>query len=627
MSSMTLTPSTTLTIDQLCLSTLNVRTYSPDAEDTAGLQASILADGLMNPIAVHPMKGSKSKFGAIAGGRRYRAIKALIANGDLPLDYAVRVTILDALTDAELIEHSITENLVRRDLRNFELFAGVARAASRGHGVEQIAKGIGQPNLTMVSRWLRLGRLADPVFDALRTGLISEEQAMALAATEDKDLQRVTFERLAPFTALSPSPAEIRRAMKIGDAKAQRDLAFVGADAYRAAGGRFELDLFADASDERGRVVDEGKLQQLVDEEMERVRAQVRTATRSRTLRFLADKPTDQWGNIDHQLMVTPKRRADGSLELPEGAIAAHIAIDASGAPVVSYWWESRKAKFGSERKPAGTDATLPSTPAAPTSESPFAAHHRAEAEQQDVGVSIDGMFALSAVRRAIIRAALVDDALGEGDVGQDYLVWAQARALLATFDNRPSGLGMRTIAGDSLVGVSHEALALARLHVDGIAATGIVAAAVATITRQRFFTDPNLKTALEAYCAAEPGLKRLTAAVVAGIALDRSLAAPGKTCPVHDAVAHAAGVETDACIRTYWTPTGDMLDLFPKAQRLAIAEPFVDRTTFATWAKLKSSELTTAVLAVVTRAGSAGLSWVHPLFRFGPRDDAGASE
>ena len=135
--------STTLLIDQLCLSPLNVRTYSPDAEDTAGLQASILADGLINPIAVHQMKGSKTKWGAVAGGRRYRAIKALIGNGDLPADYQVRVNVLDGLNDAELIEHSITENLVRRDLRQHELYAGVARAAARGHGVEQIAKGIG----------------------------------------------------------------------------------------------------------------------------------------------------------------------------------------------------------------------------------------------------------------------------------------------------------------------------------------------------------------------------------------------------------------------------------------------------------------------------------------------------
>lgn len=608
--------STTLTIDQLCLSPLNVRTYSPDAEDTVGLQASILADGLINPIAVHQMRGSKSKWGAIAGGRRYRAIKALIGKGDLPADYAVRVNVLDGLTDAELVEHSITENLIRRDLRDHELFAGVAQAASRGHGVEQIAKGIGQPSVALVSRWLRLGRLAKPVFEAFRAGMITNEQAHAFAGTEDQDLQRVTFERLAPVNTQVPTPAEIRKAMKIGDARAQRDLKFVGEEAYRAAGGRFELDLFADAAEERGRVVDEGKLQQLVDARIGTILAEVRNTTGRPTLRFLADKPTDQWGTIDHQLAVNPKRTGAG-LELPDGAIVAHIAIDGAGEPVVSYWWESRKAKFGSERKPA-PDTTLPATPVPPAAD-PFAGHHRLEADSGKLeGLSHDSLFALSAVRKVVLRAALIDDAQDGGTVGLDYLVWAQARALLAP-DNRPRGLGMRQIAGDNMVGVSHDALSLARDHVTATPAASIAAAAFARIAAEPFFTGSDLDAAFLAYREAPWTTKMETAAIVAGIALERSLAGADRACVVHDVVAREAGVEQDGCIRTYWSPTADMLDMFPKAQRLAIAEPYIDRATVVTWSKMKSSDLTTGVLATLTREGGRGTTWVHPLLSFAP--------
>ncbi len=620
---------TTLLIDQLCLSPLNVRTYSPDAEDTAGLQASILADGLINPIAVHQMKGGKKKWGAIAGGRRYRAIKALIGNGDLPADYAVRVNVLDGLSDAELIEHSITENLIRRDLREHELYAGVARAAARGHGVEQIAKGIGQPDVGTVSRWLRLGRLAPPIFEAFRAEKISLGQATAFAAVEDQDLQRVTFERLSPINPTNPTPAEIRRAMKVGDARAQRELAFVGADAYRNAGGRFDHDLFADVAEERGRIVDEGKLQQLVDDKIAIVRAEIRTTTARPDLRFVADQPKDQWDNVDHQLSVNAKPHAEGGLVLPDGDIVAHIAIDATGAPIVSYWWASRKAKFGNE-KPAAPIATLPRTPA-PATESPFDAHHRVEATREGDGISADGTFAMSAVRKVILRAALIDDAKDFGTVGLDYLVWAQARALLMSGQTRRH-LGIRIIAGDSMTGVSDDALSLAREHVAATEASRIAAHAVVTISKQNFFTDDDLVAAFLAYRSAPPEIKSLTAATVAGFALERSLETPDLHCAVHDVVASEAGIGTDN-LRQYWMPTGDMLDMFPKAQRLAIAEPFVDGPTLAAWAKAKSADLTTGVLAVLTRAGSRGLRWVPPLLRFSvpyaplPTDDREAAE
>jgi ParB family chromosome partitioning protein len=608
-------PNTTLTIDQLALSPLNVRTYSPDAEDTTALQASILADGLLNPIAVHPMKGNKGKWGAIAGGRRYRAIRALIGNGDLPANYAVKVTILEELTDAELIEHSITENLIRRDLRDHELWAGVARAAARGHAVEQIAKGIGQSNLALVSRWLRLGRLEPSIFAAFSRGEITGDQAKAFAATEDQDLQQVTFERLAPINIHVPTPAEIRKAMKIGDARAQRDLAFVGADAYRAAGGRFELDLFAEAAEERGRIVDEGKLQQLVEEKLAEVRATVRTTTGQPDLRFIAEKPTDQWGSIDHQLIVSPKPAGPGKLDLPSADVVAHIAIDAAGQPIVSYWWESRKAKFGTEKRPSAV-AQL-ATPAPRPAQNPFDAKQRADATlRQGDGISQDAGFALRALRKTILRAALIDDAGIGGDVALDYLVWAQARTLLA--EQRPVGIGMRGIASDSSVGVSREAMELAReLAAPTPAAKGI-ASAIARIQSEPFFTDPDPAAAFRAYHRdADPVLKNRTAAVVAGLALERSLATDGYDMPIHDLVAHEAGTDRDGAMRLYWTPTADFLDLFPKDQRVGIAEPYVDRATFLTWAKLKSSDLTSNVLAVVTRAGSKGASWVHPLLRF----------
>ena len=240
------------------------------------------------------------------------------------------------------------------------------------------------------------------------------------------------------------------------------------------------------------------------------------------------------------------------------------------------------------------------------------------EATREGEGLTIDGTFAMSAVRKVILRAALIDDAKDFGTVGLDYLVWAQARALLTT-SYRQQRLGIRIIAGDSMTGVSHDALSLAREHVAATEASRIAAKAVLTISQQDFFTDEDLESAFMAYRSASPEMKSLTAATIAGFVLERSLATSDLQCSVHDVVASEAGVDTER-FRRYWAPTGDMLDMFPKAQRLAIAEPFVDVATIAAWAKIKSAELTTGVLAVLTRAGR-GLRWVHPLLRFSAPD------
>ncbi len=607
---------TTMTIAELRLSQLNVRTSEADTSDTSQLEALILADGLMYPMSVHQLRGS-ALWGAFAGGRRYRSIKKLIERGDVPADTQWKVRQYIGYSDAELIELSINENLPRRDLHAYEVYAGIRRAHGLGHDVPTIAAALNQ-NPDSIERFLRLGSLAKPIFAAFAGGTISEDQAKAFAGTADGKLQLAVFERLAPIGPVSPKPQEIRAALRIGDAQAQRELAFVGFDAYRDAGGRFELDLFAEQAEERGRVVDLGVLQKLVNAQLGEIRDAVRISTGRPSLRFVAEQPLTDYKIVDHQLAITPRRQDNGTLELPASdGVVAHIAIDASGAPVISYWWESRKVKFGSERKPLAAPAapapSIPPTPAAPEAESPFAARHRADAAQaENDGLSKDALFALRAVRKAILRAALIEDARAAGDVAQDYLIWAQIRLLLV--EPRPAGFGMRAIGVEQSTGVSNEAFALARDQIAVTRAAQITGEAISEIKRQPFFAESDLLAAFLAYRVAEPHLKQLAAAVVAGIALERGIAGD---LPIHDVVAHEARVDRDAALRRLWQPTADFLGLFPKDQRAKFAEPFVDHAaTTAAWSKQKSSDLTGNVLAVLTRGGKGG-SWVHPMLRF----------
>lgn len=619
----TITPEI-MTIDQIEVSPLNVRRHRATIEAIGAMQASIVGRGLIQPLNLHPMRGSKTKFGAFAGGRRSRAIRALVDAGKLPADWPIRVEVYRGYSDVEIIELSLGENIERAQLELYEICAAIRALDARNETVQSIAAAIGQPE-DIVARWRRVGRLAEPVFEAFANGLITTDQARAFAATEDGELQRVTFEQLREQM---PSPADIRRAMKIGDRRAQADLTFVGVERYRHAGGRFELDLFADETEERGRIVDEGILQRLVQEKRETILAEVRATVRRPDLRFIAETPKDQWRGVDHQLAVSPKRLPSGGLELPDGDIVAHLAIDPAGEPVVSYWWESRKAKFGNERTPAA--AAVVATPTPPAVDSPFTAHHRAEAAQRDEGLSNDALFALSAVRKVILRAGLIDDARrADGTVGLELLIWSQAIALLRP-GTRSANLGIRTMSAEDTPASSDGAFALAREHVGATEAARTAAKAVAEISQRPFMRETDPVESFALFCAEEEDTIFLIAAVVAGIVLERSLAAPDYDRPVHDLVAQMVGIETEASVRSYWTPTGDMLDMLPKAQRLAIAEPFVDRATFATWAKLKSGDLTSGLLALLTRAGSKGATWVHPLLRFSsslPADQAEVRE
>lgn len=609
-------PSTTLTIGQIEISPLNVRINHEDAHNIAGLADNILARGLLNAIDVHPMKGRKGVYGAVAGGRRTRAIKSLVADARLPADWPVEVNIHTDLTDAELIELSLSENLPRLNLRDHELFAGIARAAAKGHDIAQIAAGVGQSDLGKVTKWLRLGRLARPVFDALAAGELSLEQARAYAATEDQDLQAAVFAQLGRHNEYGPRAAEIRRAMKVGDAQLRRQLMFVGEVVYRAAGGRYELDLFAEDAEERGRVADEGLLARLVEEKMDAVRAEVRTSFARLDLRFVPQPPQTDYQTDDYQLQVTPRRDGDQP-KLPKGDVVAHIKLDAGGEPTVTFWWADRKAKFGSDKVAARAIAPAPRRDFAPGAAiddgaSPGTRRDADAAIKEDTGLGQDSIQILRALRRAILRAVLVADADTGGDVATDYLVWAQLRL---TLDLRSSGVGMGKLPVETIGGYDLAQRARTQLEASGVAAP--VAEALRELSAQPFATlDP--VPGFRAYLTTSRRLKALAAAVVCGQALDRSLNAPGYALPIHDAVAAEARGDADDAVRAHCSPTAELIELFPRAQLLVLFTPALDPAEAKRWDGMKVAALRTAAL----EHALADETWVHPLLRFDPPPD-----
>lgn len=634
---------TTLTIDQICLSPFNVRKdrISTGPEAIALMERSLMGRGQLEPILVHPMRGNAAKFGSHAGGRRYRAFKNLVERGELPRDHPIAVTIVEGHTDAELVLDSMAENIARQELEAYETYDGVRRASAMGQSVGQIAEKLGQAP-EAITRMLRLGTLAKPIFDALAAGEITEDQARAFGATGDAEVQLAAWQRLsAGLATFSIAPAKIRAAIGIGDQELDKLLTFVGEDAYVEAGGRLEPDMFDTRAG--ARIVDADRLRTLADVKLDDLRADVRRRAGRPDLRFVAQAPRSQLDATDYQLQVHARDGAAGAVELPDGDVVARVYVDHRGKGAVDYWWASRSAKYANTRGPAAAAAPARTVDAVVAAEALKPASAIGQqydgsrkvadaAIREEEGLSAESVDVFRSVRRTILRGLLVDDVAEGGGVGADYLVWTQLR-LAMDMDARPSKLGIGAKAG------APADPEVAAVEVRAMPGHATWREALDELRQQSFITAEDLREAFADYCASDDRLKRLAAAVVAGWSLERSLAAEGYVVPVHDELARQLGVvaiDHDRQVRRWWRPTEQLLARIPVRQALAIAEPFVEPERFAAWGKAKAADVARRLTQLVTGEPVAGLradrrtaaaEWVHPLLRFLPAPEPAAAD
>lgn len=619
----------TFTADQLYVSEHNVRTDADAIAATGPLEESIAAVGLFFPLIVHP--GEDGRFGVLDGGRRYRAISRLIKAGRLAPDWPIECVVREGLP-ADITEQSLGAFLLARDLHPYETNAAVARAAEQGHTPEEIARNLGQ-SLRWVNQQLRLGRLAPEIFAAYAEGRLSTDLAQAYAATEDQDLQRRAFEQFSAGPAYSHRASLVRQFFKVGDHELARLLNFVGADIYRSAGGRFELDLFADEASERGRVTDEDKLRELAENKLGLLKHDLRRRTGRSDLRFAAEPQHS--GRTDYTLEIKPGTRGD-KLRLPAGDLVCSIDIGGDGEPLVRWWWASRKAKAAAE-KAAAKPAPEPSDPggnwrpeapaagprreihegSALESHNVMAAQAARAAVREDHGLSSEGLHVVRSLRRELLRALLVQDVeLSGGNLANDYLIWAQLRMKLTA--DRASDVGAQGLSG-AMELIEEREPAQVKPFLAASEAHEIWSRACAQIAAEPFITDPDRPAAFSAFVASSEETKALAAAVLAGIALLRSANADGWRVPAHDRLAALAHGDDDA-LSDLWSPEPEFLALFTKAQRLAIAEPLFGPSVIASWSKLKDEDLarTAATALAGNPLSKRPLRWIHPLLSFG---------
>jgi ParB family chromosome partitioning protein len=159
------------------LSQLNESKTNPRrAFDVAALNelvASIRSQGVLSPLLVRPL--TENGFEIVAGARRYRAAQmAEIAT--------VPVRIVH-LSDAEMIETQLVENLIRAEIHPMEEAEGFARLLALEepkYSIEQIAARVGKQPSFVASR-IRLIDLVPAAVEAFYANEIGVGHALLLA--------------------------------------------------------------------------------------------------------------------------------------------------------------------------------------------------------------------------------------------------------------------------------------------------------------------------------------------------------------------------------------------------------------------------------------------------------------
>lgn len=166
-----------------------------DEDALMELSDSIKQHGVLSPLWVHEVKNGKETFyEIIAGERRWRAAKKASLK-------EVPVIIMD-LTEQEIVEISLIENIQREDLNPIEEALAYKKLLDEFNlKQDEVAERVSKSR-TAVTNSMRLLKLDDRVQQMVIDEMISTGHARAILAITDKDkqyefAQRVFDEKLS----------------------------------------------------------------------------------------------------------------------------------------------------------------------------------------------------------------------------------------------------------------------------------------------------------------------------------------------------------------------------------------------------------------------------------------------
>lgn len=168
----------TIDIDSIFRDPSQPRKYF-DKDELEALAQSIVQNGIIQPIIV---RQTNAGYTIVAGERRFRAAKQA-GLSEIPI-------IVKDLTDLQVLEISLVENIQREDLNSIEEANAYKRLSEEfGLTQEKIAESIGKSRVSITNK-LRLLGLSDYIKEMIIEGKLSEGHGRALLAIEDTERRK-----------------------------------------------------------------------------------------------------------------------------------------------------------------------------------------------------------------------------------------------------------------------------------------------------------------------------------------------------------------------------------------------------------------------------------------------------
>lgn len=151
-----------------------------DEESLRELSESIKQHGILQPIVLRSLRGT---YQIVAGERRWRAARLAELN-TIP-------AIVKEMTDAQVAEISLVENLQRKDLNAVEEARALQKLSEEyGYTQEQLSSRLGKSR-SHIANTIRLLSLPQKVLDMVEKGLISAGHARALVGLSQAEQYRM----------------------------------------------------------------------------------------------------------------------------------------------------------------------------------------------------------------------------------------------------------------------------------------------------------------------------------------------------------------------------------------------------------------------------------------------------
>jgi len=168
---------------QIAIGNLRPGKYQPrthfNEDELESLSQSLQHSGMMQPIVVRPLRGEDGVFEIVAGERRWRAAQKARMH-DVPV-------IVRDLTDREVLELGLIENLQREDLGPLEEAAGFERLANEFQlNQRQIGVVVGKSR-SYIANMIRLLQLPPALRTMLDTGALTAGHGRALLMADDPE--------------------------------------------------------------------------------------------------------------------------------------------------------------------------------------------------------------------------------------------------------------------------------------------------------------------------------------------------------------------------------------------------------------------------------------------------------